>query len=248
MLADSIKSPSWYPSTSVYFLARLYSDLLWARCVLISARNLLMSVTAPNGDCHTDVSSRSCWRTAHLRTRSNVCPFTVPPPSDARTLRLNPSRFALRSSAASLFSGSDAFGSRKRNCAALVYTFRAWLPLLLSSFTYLQTNNDRVQIQYRLPVLPQNVQTHIALQVNIGMVDLLRALDFRRVVRKVLIDLEIEIKATSFVHALVRIDSELEVEDIVGVREVGLHRCTEGQLFQICERSQRLRRECEGSA
>ena len=52
---------------------------------------------------------------SHFSTLSNETPFTVPPPSDARTLRLKPSLFALRSSAASLFSGSDAFGSRKRN-------------------------------------------------------------------------------------------------------------------------------------
>jgi hypothetical protein len=53
--------------------------------------------------------------TTHLSTRSKDCPLTVPPPSDERTLRLKPSRFAFRSSAASLFKGSDAFGSRKRN-------------------------------------------------------------------------------------------------------------------------------------
>jgi len=51
----------------------------------------------------------------YFNTRSNVTPLTLPPPIDDRTLRLKPSRFALRSSAASLFSGSEAFGSRKRN-------------------------------------------------------------------------------------------------------------------------------------
>lgn len=50
------------------------------------------------------------------RTRSNGCPFTCPPVIEVRTLRLKPSRFDLRSSAASLFSGSEALGSRKRNC------------------------------------------------------------------------------------------------------------------------------------
>lgn len=58
---------------------------------------------------------------AHLSTRSKVCPFTVPPPSDARTLRLKPSRFCFRSSAASLFNGSDALGSRKRNYPQSVF-------------------------------------------------------------------------------------------------------------------------------
>lgn len=55
------------------------------------------------------------------------------------------------------------------------------------------------------------------------MVDLLRALDFRRVVGEVLIDLEVEVEAAALVHALVRVDGELEVEDVVRVGEVRLH-------------------------
>ena len=53
--------------------------------------------------------------TIHRITRSYCIPLTLPPPIDVLTLRLNASRFCLRSSAASLFSGSEAFGSRKRN-------------------------------------------------------------------------------------------------------------------------------------
>ena len=59
------------------------------------------------------------------------------------------------------------------------------------------------------------------------MVDLLCALDFWRVVGEVLVDLEVESEASSLVHALVGVDREFEVEDIVGVREVRLHRCAE---------------------
>lgn len=62
---------------------------------------------------------RCSRKVAHCNTRSNDSPFTVPPPIAARTLRLKPSRLCLRSSAASLFSGSDALGSRKRNCIPL---------------------------------------------------------------------------------------------------------------------------------
>jgi hypothetical protein len=49
------------------------------------------------------------------------------------------------------------------------------------------------------------------------VVDLLRALDFWWVVREVLVDLEIKVEATTLVHTLVRVDCELEVQDIVGV-------------------------------
>jgi hypothetical protein len=68
------------------------------------------------------------------------------------------------------------------------------------------------------------------------VVDFLHALDFRRVVGEVLVDLEVELEPAALVHTLVRVDGELKVEDIVGVREVRLHRRAEGQLFEICSR------------
>jgi hypothetical protein len=52
---------------------------------------------------------------SHFRTRSNVWPLTDPPPMAVFTFLLNPSLFDLKSSAASLFRGSDAFGSRNKN-------------------------------------------------------------------------------------------------------------------------------------
>lgn len=54
---------------------------------------------------------------SHSNTLSYEIPFTAPPPIAVRAFRLNPSRLVLRSSAASLFRGSEAFGSRKRNFA-----------------------------------------------------------------------------------------------------------------------------------
>jgi hypothetical protein len=36
----------------------------------------------------------------------------------------------------------------------------------------LETDHDGVQVEYRLPVLPQDVQAHISLQVNVRMIDL----------------------------------------------------------------------------
>lgn len=55
------------------------------------------------------------YRTHHFSTLAKLSPFTLPPPIASLTLRLNPSLFAFKSSAASLFRGSEAFGSRKRN-------------------------------------------------------------------------------------------------------------------------------------
>ena len=52
----------------------------------------------------------------HRSTRSNDMPRTDPPAMELRTFFLKASRVARRSSAASLLRGSDAFGSRKRNC------------------------------------------------------------------------------------------------------------------------------------
>ena len=67
------------------------------------------------------------------------------------------------------------------------------------------------------------------------MVNLLRALHFRRVVGKVLVDSEREVENPAFVHALVRLDCECEVEDVVGVGEVGPHGGAEGKFGEICK-------------
>lgn len=98
----------------------------------------------------------------------------------------------------------------------------------------LQSNNHRVQVQHRFPILPQDVQAHVALEVDVRVVDLLRAFDLGRVVGEVLIDRKAEVEAAAFVHSLVRVDGECEVEDVVGVCKVCFHRCTEGKLFEIC--------------
>ena len=104
-------------------------------------------------------------------TRSYCSPLTEPPPIDVRTFRLKPSLFDRRSSAASLFSGSDAFGSRNRNYKTSVlvralapYQIEDMLCLLEAIYledklgatqreTYLQPNNDSIQVQHRFPIL-----------------------------------------------------------------------------------------------
>ena len=37
--------------------------------------------------------------------------------------------------------------------------------------THLKSDDNSVQVQNGLPVLPQNVQAHIALEIDVGMVD-----------------------------------------------------------------------------
>jgi hypothetical protein len=75
-----------------------------------------------------------------------------------------------------------------------------------SSSTYLQPNNNRIKIQHRLPVLPQDVQTHIPLQINVRVIDLLQTLDLWRIMREVLVDGEAEVEGAGLVHAFVRVD------------------------------------------
>lgn len=82
---------------------------------------------------------------------------------------------------------------------------------------YLQAHYDGIQIQDGFPVLPQDIQTHVALKVDVRMVDLLFAFHLGRVVWEVLIDGKVEVEGSTFVHAFVRVDSQDEVENIVGV-------------------------------
>lgn len=52
----------------------------------------------------------------YFSTRSYVVPLIVPPLMAVRTFLLKPSRLLRRSSAASLFNGSEALGSKNKNC------------------------------------------------------------------------------------------------------------------------------------
>lgn len=56
------------------------------------------------------------------------------------------------------------------------------------------------------------------------MVDLLHALDLGRVMGEVLVYDEAEVEGAAAIHALVGLDGEGKVEDVVGVWEVRFHR------------------------
>lgn len=98
----------------------------------------------------------------------------------------------------------------------------------------LQPDNHGVQVQHGLPVLAQDVQTHVPFQVDVGMVDLLHALHLGRIVREVLVDGECECECSGAVHAFVGLDGEDEVLDVVGVGEGHFHRAAQRELGQIC--------------
>ena len=88
---------------------------------------------------------------------------------------------------------------------------------------YLQSNNNSIQIEHRFPIFPQNIETDIPLQIDIRMINLLHAFHLRWVMREILIDREGKAECSALVHALVGLDREGEVEDVVCVREVRLH-------------------------
>jgi hypothetical protein len=70
--------------------------------------------------------------------------------------------------------------ARGRETAALLVLFR--VGGVGGRATYLHAYYDSVQIQDGLPVLPENVETDVAFEIDVGVVDLLCALYFWGVV------------------------------------------------------------------
>ena len=62
------------------------------------------------------------------------------------------------------------------------------------------------------------------------MVDLLRTFHLGRVVREVLVDGEVEVEGTILVHALIRVNAQREIEDVVLVRKFKPHGAAQGEL------------------
>ena len=88
----------------------------------------------------------------------------------------------------------------------------------------LQADDDGVEVEHGLPVLAQDVEAHLALEVDVRVVDGLLAPHLGRLVRVVLVHREREREPAPVVAPLVRLDLQHEVEDVVRVREVHLHR------------------------
>lgn len=65
------------------------------------------------------------------------------------------------------------------------------------------------------------------------MIYLLRALDLWWIVGKILVDSKAKVERSAFVHAFIGFDRECKVEDIVRIREFGLHGAAERELRKI---------------
>lgn len=85
-----------------------------------------------------------------------------------------------------------------------------WVTCIWLEEQKLHSYDRRVQVQYWLPFFSEDVQTHVALQIDVWVVDLLRALYFRWLVRIVLAHVEGEVKDAAFVDTLVRRDGKVE--------------------------------------
>lgn len=66
------------------------------------------------------------------------------------------------------------------------------------------------------------------------MINFLRTLDLRRIMREVLINREGEVEDAAFVHSLVGLDGKCEVENIVGVGKGHFHGAAKGEFLEVC--------------
>lgn len=85
----------------------------------------------------------------------------------------------------------------------------------------LQTIGDGIDAQDRFPILIKDVETHVALQVNVGMVDLGAAFHLGRLMWIIVTNLESKSEFSTTVEALVRLDGHLEVQGVVGIWKFG---------------------------
>jgi len=87
----------------------------------------------------------------------------------------------------------------------------------------LQADHHGIEVQHRLPVLPEDIQADISLQVYIWVVNLWDALDLRRFVGVAAVDSKGKLESGAFVHAFIWRDGQSEIEEIIWVRKVHCH-------------------------
>ena len=76
-----------------------------------------------------------------------------------------------------------------------------------------QADSHRVEIQDWVPLFAQDVQAYIPIEIKIGMVYPLEALDLRRIMGVVIVHRDAKSKCTPLIDALVRTHDELELHD-----------------------------------
>lgn len=176
---------------------------------------------------------------------------------DAATLRSNWLGFCCIAAAASLLSGSSGLGAcnqfeqRKSQKYGDFRQFwqRTLLYFPILGCTHVHETHQKEEIEavddgcdgeHRLPVLAQNVEAHVALEVDVGVVDLGEALDLGRLVGVGQGHCKGEQKSATSVQALVRLQHDFKVHDlIVAIGEADGHALGQVQLGDVCERGER---------
>lgn len=95
--------------------------------------------------------------------------------------------------------------------------------------------NYSVDAEDRLPILPQDVEAHVALKVNVGMKYALLAFHLGRFVGVFLADFEAEGKPAALIKAFVRTDINLEIEEVVRIWMVEDNGLWKGEFDYICK-------------
>jgi hypothetical protein len=116
----------------------------------------------PNLSCSTPFRTDLTYAFMTLSNKVGSRP-TDPPRIEFRTFRLKFSIFLRKSSAASLFNGSDGFGSRNKYYL---------LARKKGEEGCLKTVDDGVEVEDRFPIFTKNVETNIACCIDVGMINL----------------------------------------------------------------------------
>ena len=97
-----------------------------------------------------------------------------------------------------------------------------------------QAVDARADGQNRLPVLSEDVEAHVAVVVEVGVIHLLRALHLGRLVRVHAGHVEGEHELAALVVALVGLDGDEEVQQVVlPVGKLDLHGGSQGELRDV---------------
>lgn len=79
------------------------------------------------------------------------------------------------------------------------------------------SGKHKLQRERRLPVVPQNVQTHMALNVNVRVIDLLQTLELRRRIGETLRNAALKVKTSASVVSAVGHNAEPNVHRVASV-------------------------------
>ena len=150
-----------------------------------------------------------------MSTRSNWTPFNTPPCMVLATFDRKVLTLVFNTSAASRFNGSSGFGSWKtvqmridRTHSKRFTEKRNPMPRITDRIvktgfqSSLKTNERWIAGRWLIEYIPKNVQTNIAFEIDIGMVNLLIAFHFRCCMRIFWFNGKWKSKTATFIKAL----------------------------------------------